>query len=99
MTKEKRIKNNDLRCLKMQKNGALRKKPSSESCGDTWWMIWKQMGCKTVKDKSTTLVDKLKKDRPEKHQILKVSALRKLTPVDVMTCFKIGKRGRMCGKL
>jgi hypothetical protein len=45
----------------MQKNGALRKKPSSESCGDTWWMIWKQMGCKTVKDKSTTLVDKLKK--------------------------------------
>jgi hypothetical protein len=24
-------------------------------------MIWKQMGCKTVKDKSTTLVDKFKK--------------------------------------
>ena len=54
MTKEKGVKNNDLRCLKMQKNGALRKKPSSESYGDTWWMIWKQMGCKTVEDKSTT---------------------------------------------
>ena len=58
---EKESKNNDLRCLKMQKNGAWRKKPSSESCGDTWWMIWKQMGCKTVKDKNTTLVDKLEK--------------------------------------
>jgi predicted RNA-binding protein len=32
-------------------------------------MIWKQMGCKTVKDKSTTLVDKLKKIDLKKHQI------------------------------
>ncbi len=40
-----------------------------------------------------------KKDRPEKHQSLKMSALRTLTPVGVMTCFKLGKRGRMYGKL
>ena len=61
MTKEKGVKNNDLRCLKTHLRSAEPKKTSLESCGDTWWMIWKQMGCKTVKDKSTTLVDKLKK--------------------------------------